>query len=996
MPRKDAAEVTQGTTGSTSRRDNKSTSTTTSATSGAELTNQSSAAPFAVVSPDQLHSYDAHGGGGSPPRVPDLPGGTGTTSKRTKAVSCRECIRTKLKCSREPWPCDKCTERGIPHLCPGQQLRTRPYKRQRLTRKQDGLEQGSEDATTASPEVSIDQDDSVAGAKSNAVQQPSERQKQKQKQKQSAPSSSVRGSGGTSRSSEDAPTASTPSSSSLQHRGMLMFDKSGTSNYYGPGSHSFLLAGNALPSDGKYSRVGSPEQAQRESTYNDAESSSMALIRTRILDDPSSFLAIPGVRSPFGVRPLVEQLCAYLPSLATARRAFRIYRYNVSWMYDPIASLDELWNDFYGDSAHRSHLLHPHRVSLIFSVLSLGVLFDVGRPEHHTAERYYHWSWAALQLSNPGDANTLEHVQTIHLVGQYLCNRKNGKHADSFFPLMGTAMRSAISLGLHREGTAWNLAPAELEDRRRLFWELYASDCFRSLAYGRPCSIQDSHVDAQFPSCRADSGLSDVFHTVKFQVVRLLNRILDVAQRPDVAYSTVLDFDRELRELWVRLPPELNPLPSGGHATSWNLDLDRVARQHQDDDNNDDDEASMRALHLFLQGHTIVININQSILHLHRPWFVRALEQDRRPSITTSASNRNSARDRAAPSSPPPASDVDRDAFDSRFARSIVAVSESSRSLIHSSQAILDRVPTLGGAWNYFWQHCFNAGVCQCLQMLHNPSSMTTFGAWDDVRRALSILKRARPDEGDVVWAGKIDLLEQLQARAEATLREVSASRRPLSTMDRARARKTKSNRDHGDGDGEEENEEREIERDPMLRLVGVTSRIDRRRGRHGHAGATASSSAGTRSSPHLTNTNTNADDITPMPWLQHTTDAPPLPTFTDGTITDAIPSSSSSSSSIDLIPALSHSLIDSWLTSGGVSGGDNALSPTPSAPASAPAPAPTAPSQYPPIPPDNSQFDRLLTELLAGGSEPDVGFWESIFGGGVNGQQQQQHQQNA
>ncbi|GAA5838680.1 hypothetical protein JCM11251_003261 [Rhodosporidiobolus azoricus] len=48
----------------------------------------------------------------------------GTGKRRAGPASCRECIRLKLKCSRE-WPCTSCVRRGCPSICPDGSL---PHK----------------------------------------------------------------------------------------------------------------------------------------------------------------------------------------------------------------------------------------------------------------------------------------------------------------------------------------------------------------------------------------------------------------------------------------------------------------------------------------------------------------------------------------------------------------------------------------------------------------------------------------------------------------------------------------------------------------------------------------------------------------------------------------------------------------------------------------------------------------------------------------------------
>lgn len=166
-----------------------------------------------------------------------------------------------------------------------------------------------------------------------------------------------------------------------------------------------------------------------------------------------------------------------------------------------------------------------------------------------------------------------------------------------------------------------------------------------------------------------------------------------------------------------------------------------------------------------------------------------------------------------------------------------------------------------------------------------------------------------------------------------------------------------------------------------MLRLVGVTSSIDRR-GRGERAREQSEQGLQPTQAPiQAPAQQTFHQQTTPSSdkWLHAPTSesGASWPTTFEG---DAV-SNGPSPASFDLIPALSHSLIDSWMAGGSGNGGLQHQNQQ----LQHPMPvdiglAPTSASDYPPLPPDNSQFDRLLTELLAGGNEPDVGFWESMF----------------
>ena len=348
-------------------------------------------------------------------------------------------------------------------------------------------------------------------------------------------------------------------------------------------------------------------------------------------------------------------------------------------------------------------------------------------------------------------------------------------------------------------------------------------------------------------------------------------------------FRTVLQFDKELRELWASLPPELNP-------ESWTIppafDLDRASEELTE-------PHILKEMQVQIQAHTIVANVNQTLLHLHRPWFIRAMQSESDP-------------------------------FHSPYARSIVAVSESSRILISIASSMYAKVRRLSLAWNFWWQHVFNAGVCQCLHVLYNPHGMTSFSAWEDVGKAVNLLEEARPGKDDVIWASKLDLLARMKARAASRLKGGSPRL--------------------GAGNGANEMSE-------QLHLVGATSSIDRRReARRSGASrriaenrASMSLPSGNRSE-RPTDSSTS-DQVSPDSWQQADIDERLL--AQDHRVDTGIQSPQRfPSSALHLSSFLEdHPIGNSSATDWGV-----------------------------------NSSETLLTDMLQDGCEPDIRFWETFF----------------
>ncbi len=437
---------------------------------------------------------------------------------------------------------------------------------------------------------------------------------------------------------------------------------------------------------------------------------------------------------------LVKEVASRLPAYSEAERAFRVYRANVSWMYDVIDD----WQGFerehiaaFYPGAHAStgappsasaDARHPHALALIFMILSLGTMFDVQRTRADgKPESYFRSAWKLLSLSNAQDQYTIESVQAYHLIGQYLSNRRSGKGADSFMAVLGLTCRHAMSMGLHRDTSDWKEGEnaAEAEERRRLFWDLMATDAFRALAWGQPPNLNVEIVTTRF--AKAQNGEKEDFHTAKWRIISVLNRILWTCfHLPSVSYDTVLRFDAELRELQRTLLPRLEP----NSRDLRGVDLDKASELLREED-----EPAIKLMRQELQSRTLAANIEQVLLHLHRPWLLRALQGKVDPAK-------------------------------SPFSHSVLSVQQSSRTLVKICAAVSHRVPRLQVKWVFWAQHSFNAAICQALQVCSAPRSVLVSSVMQDLEEAVAVLDAMRPELDPQTWERRLQLLDTQLDRA--------------------------------------------------------------------------------------------------------------------------------------------------------------------------------------------------------------------------------------
>lgn len=94
------------------------------------------------------------------------------------------------------------------------------------------------------------------------------------------------------------------------------------------------------------------------------------------------------------------------------------------------------------------------------------------------------------------------HVQAGLLMTLYLdMDDGSGHDVESvqWFTL-GTAIRMAQDLGLHRSCQGWRLPPSEIEVRHRVFYACYVLDRWMGARAGKPLTILDRDFDTDMPS----------------------------------------------------------------------------------------------------------------------------------------------------------------------------------------------------------------------------------------------------------------------------------------------------------------------------------------------------------------------------------------------------------------------------------------------------------------------------------------------------------------
>jgi hypothetical protein len=222
--------------------------------------------------------------------------------------------------------------------------------------------------------------------------------------------------------------------------------------------------------------------------------------------------------------------------------------------------------------------------------------------------------------------SALESVQVCVLLGSFYLY--TGR-PNLGFVVLGSGIRCAFALGLHRE-VSWPELPSESrEERRRAWWSLFVFDRFASIVYGHPCGIRDGDFEVSQPrnlddACSQelaslmsrspedeDQGVTAfTYMTCKIELYRLSSPIMTELYTKRASHQQasriVHDIDKRLSEWHARLPGELQ------------LDIAQVQRE-QPPLTPQQKTLALQALALQIAYDNILILLHRPLLHKTKP-----------------------------------------------------------------------------------------------------------------------------------------------------------------------------------------------------------------------------------------------------------------------------------------------------------------------------------------------------------------------------------------
>ncbi|KAE8152881.1 hypothetical protein BDV25DRAFT_127638 [Aspergillus avenaceus] len=262
----------------------------------------------------------------------------------------------------------------------------------------------------------------------------------------------------------------------------------------------------------------------------------------------------PSMARPVASAPRIIRL----PSLDDAERVASQYFDSMGYQY-PFLHRPDFFSQLrriYAGEVPTPEVLYTYHITIAISLL-------IGSGDGKQAVEFYRASQETLSLSLQNE--DLAAVRALLSLALYTMFATNG---PSVWHVLGTAIRLATSLGLHKARNASNVMEEEIA--KRAFWSLYNLDRLVASTLARPLGIADEDISVSLPREFNDDwteapGTSVM--TIPVQVVRLrrifsrIYRYLYNNQPPpppaDVSL-TLLHFRQELDD-WRRNAPVYPP-----------------------------------------------------------------------------------------------------------------------------------------------------------------------------------------------------------------------------------------------------------------------------------------------------------------------------------------------------------------------------------------------------------------------------------------------------
>ncbi|KAF8803345.1 hypothetical protein BYT27DRAFT_7171817 [Phlegmacium glaucopus] len=382
---------------------------------------------------------------------------------------------------------------------------------------------------------------------------------------------------------------------------------------------------------------------------------------------------------------------------------------------------------------------NSHDLALLFVLFCFGALTDTNLPsppDNIPAERFYQLTKVSLNLDPQASADSkssrngiferppsVATVQALSLMAIYegICSGENS--IESTWALMGLACKLAQSVGLHRDCARWKLTPGEVQKRRALFWELFITDCWQSLATGRLSTFSLPFVDCELPfdpdQTMADDGTiqpSFPYWKARFGAECVSAVVQSTLTSRAPKYSIILELDRKVRDMDLPLYAQGQPPQGKGLAET--------------------------------MSHFMPLNYRElTLLYIHRCFFAHAISSN--------------------PSDP----------IKSQYAPSFLAGYRSACTIVASVKHQFTLFPAQIARFWVLWTHAFSASVMLASVATHSSRSRVAPAALLELKNACDMFEDASAYGGRAIKF--LPIMRRLQIKAQQAYRDANSGLPP-------------------------------------------------------------------------------------------------------------------------------------------------------------------------------------------------------------------------